>query len=96
VAEALTLGLRTVRGIKLPSSGADHSPVDTWLDELSDAGLLARDGEGPDTRVVLTRPGRLVANDVTARLLAALDATALAPAPAVAIDIRPAVRPGTR
>jgi coproporphyrinogen III oxidase-like Fe-S oxidoreductase len=39
------------------------------VDELVDAGLLDRQGD----RLALTRPGRLLANDVIARLLAARD-----------------------
>ncbi len=92
VAEALVLALRTARGIKLPANGADDSRVRSWYDELAEAGLLTSDGDPPEDRVVLTRAGRLLANDVTARLLGALDATTLAAAPEVATDARPAPR----
>jgi oxygen-independent coproporphyrinogen-3 oxidase len=72
--EALLLALRTVRGIpapgiKLTAADADPSRMKTCADELVDAGLLAPDAD----RLVLTRPGRLLANDVVARLLAARD-----------------------
>jgi hypothetical protein len=90
-AEALTLGLRTARGIKLPAGGADDSPVATWFDALSAAGLLASTDDDDGVRVVLTRPGRLLANEVTARLLAALDAVASGAPDCLALP-----RPGTR
>ena len=59
--EAFALALRTRRGA-LPSPGAE-----TEVDALTAAGLLLRDGD----RVMLTRRGRLLATDVTVRLLAA-------------------------
>jgi putative oxygen-independent coproporphyrinogen III oxidase len=68
-AEAAVLTLRTVAGIKLPLPGADPSRVASWLDDLADAGLLDR----ADDRVVLTRRGRLLGNEVAARLLAVLE-----------------------
>jgi coproporphyrinogen III oxidase-like Fe-S oxidoreductase len=43
--------------------------VDACVDELVAAGLL----DELDDRVVLTRRGRLLANDVVARVLVALD-----------------------
>jgi oxygen-independent coproporphyrinogen-3 oxidase len=64
-AEAFTLALRTRRGAT-PVVGMERE-----VDELVQAGLLVRSGDG---RVMCTRPGRLVANDLTARLLAAADA----------------------
>jgi putative oxygen-independent coproporphyrinogen III oxidase len=82
--EALLLALRTATGIerprvKLSTRAADPntntpntiSPnkVAACVDELMEAGLLA----AHDDRLVLTRPGRLLANDVVARLLAAAD-----------------------
>ena len=57
------------RGIKLPIAGADPSGVATCIDDLIAAGLLARTGD----RVVLTRRGRLLGNEVAARLLVALE-----------------------
>jgi putative oxygen-independent coproporphyrinogen III oxidase len=68
-AEAMVLALRTVGGIKLPGAAADLSPVSACIDDLTGAGLLAGSGD----RVVLTRRGRLLGNEVAARLLAALD-----------------------
>jgi oxygen-independent coproporphyrinogen-3 oxidase len=75
-AERLTLMLRTRGGIKLRGANADLSPMDACIDDLSGAGLLETDGD----RVVLTRRGRLLANDVVARLLIALDQQAPSPA----------------
>lgn len=68
-AEAMTLALRTRAGFKLPTGSADDGPVAACIHELAELGLVTRT---PD-RVVLTRAGRLVANDVSARLLGALD-----------------------
>jgi oxygen-independent coproporphyrinogen-3 oxidase len=66
-AEAMVLALRTAGGIKLEAAGADPSPVSACIDDLTDLGLLAR----ADGRAVLTRRGRLLGNEVAARLLAA-------------------------
>ncbi len=60
-AEAFTLALRT-RGGAVPLPGSEHVLADLAAD-----GLCAFVGE----RVVLTRSGRLLANEVTARALAA-------------------------
>jgi oxygen-independent coproporphyrinogen-3 oxidase len=65
--EALVLTLRTSAGIKLPAAGAEPSGVAFCIDELVDAGLLDRS----DGRAVLTRRGRLLGNEVAARLLLA-------------------------
>ncbi len=70
-AEALILALRTSHGIKLGAAAADPSPVSACIDDLCDLGLLARS----DDRAVLTRRGRLLGNEVAARLLGALDQT---------------------
>ena len=59
--EAFVLGLRTAAGAR-PLTGAEAAAA-----ELVDAGLLERRAD----RIVLTRRGRLLANDVTARLLVA-------------------------
>jgi putative oxygen-independent coproporphyrinogen III oxidase len=59
--EALTLALRTRAGVQ-PGTGATGTVA-----ALVDAGLLEGDGHG----IVLTRPGRRLATDVTARLLLA-------------------------
>jgi oxygen-independent coproporphyrinogen-3 oxidase len=67
--EALLLALRTAPGIKLPAFEADLSHVAECIDDLTRAGLLDRRGD----RVALTRAGRLLANEVAARLLAARD-----------------------
>ncbi len=72
--ERLVLGLRTRTGIKLERVNADFSPVglcpvDVCIHELAGAGLLERRG-GDAT---LTLRGRLLANEVAARLLASLD-----------------------
>jgi putative oxygen-independent coproporphyrinogen III oxidase len=65
--EALALALRTRAGIPVPTDpGALRVAAD-----LRTAGLLEAGGAG----VVLTRPGRLLASDVTVRLLAAIDET---------------------
>ncbi len=81
-AEALTLGLRTRRGLQIVRPDADDSGVDplhATIESLSDDGLVTRRGGC----VVLTRRGRLLASDVTARCLRSLDA-------------RPATVAGTR
>jgi oxygen-independent coproporphyrinogen-3 oxidase len=70
-AEAAVLALRTSTGIKLPLAEADPSRVDSCLDDLAAAGLLAR----VDDRAVLTRRGRLLGNEVATRLLRALEHT---------------------
>ncbi|MFI5053530.1 MAG: radical SAM family heme chaperone HemW, partial [Acidimicrobiia bacterium] len=67
--EALLLELRTRAGIKLLPPMADPTSVASCVDDLVGAGVLDRQGD----RLVLTRPGRLLANDVVARLLAAAD-----------------------
>jgi oxygen-independent coproporphyrinogen-3 oxidase len=59
--ERLTLALRTRDGAELPQAMEEEAA------RLVDLGLLVRD----DGRVVLTRRGRLLATDVTARLLVA-------------------------
>jgi oxygen-independent coproporphyrinogen-3 oxidase len=75
--EALTLALRTRDGIKLPAGTADAACVTATLTELERAGLIE---VAPHTRhITLTRRGRLLANDVTARLLLAQE-TAMAQA----------------
>jgi len=68
-AERVMLALRTARGIKLPVARADPSRVASCLDDLADLGLVTRN----DDRVVLTRRGRLLGNEVAARLLAAIE-----------------------
>jgi putative oxygen-independent coproporphyrinogen III oxidase len=73
-AETMVLALRTAGGIKLPGPGADPGGMVAWTDELIDRGLLARAGE----RAVLTRSGRLLGNEVAARLLVAFERPALA------------------
>jgi coproporphyrinogen III oxidase-like Fe-S oxidoreductase len=73
-AEALTLAVRTRAGIKVAGVVADDPRVVACTGELVDIGLLVRD----DDRLVLTRAGRLLANEVTARVLGALEQ----PAPA--------------
>ncbi len=69
VEERLTLGLRTRAGTTLPAG------MDEEADRLVGAGLLIREGE----RATLTRRGRLLATDVTARLLVAGTAPAAEP-----------------
>jgi oxygen-independent coproporphyrinogen-3 oxidase len=68
-AETMVLALRTSGGIKLPGPDADPGGMVACIDELIDVGLLARDAD----RVVLTRRGRLLGNEVAARLLVALE-----------------------
>jgi putative oxygen-independent coproporphyrinogen III oxidase len=72
-AEQLVLAIRTVAGIKLPLPTADPSRVDACLDDLDAAGLVDRTGERGRERVVLTRRGRLLGNEVAARFLRALE-----------------------
>ena len=86
--ERLVLALRTSDGIKLDAPFAEAPGMHACLDELADAGLLTRTAS---PRAVLTRRGRLLANEVGARVLAAAEADAR---PA---DARPAdAGPGTR
>jgi putative oxygen-independent coproporphyrinogen III oxidase len=61
IEESFVLALRTRSGARVGPAGR------TALDDLADAGLLERAGD----RVVLTRHGRLLASDVTARLVLA-------------------------
>jgi oxygen-independent coproporphyrinogen-3 oxidase len=71
--ERLTLALRTRGGIKVDADEADCPGVSHLVDELAAAGLVTV-GEADDgVAVALTRRGRLLANDVTARLLLALE-----------------------
>ena len=68
--ERFALALRTAAGAQRPGPGADDATGTGLHDEcarLTDAGLLVRHGR----RVVLTRRGRLLATEVTARLLLA-------------------------
>jgi len=67
--ESAMLALRTSAGIKLPVPGADPSQVDSCIDDLAAVGLLERSAD----RVVLTRRGRLLGNEVAARLLGAME-----------------------
>ncbi|HEY7107660.1 MAG TPA: radical SAM family heme chaperone HemW [Acidimicrobiia bacterium] len=84
-AERLALGLRTRAGIKLGAAEAELPRVESCVDELVAAGLLDVASGG---RVVLTRRGRLLANDVSARLLGAL--------PPVPAPMAPPAPVGTR
>ncbi len=77
-AEALVLAVRTAAGIKLPLPTADPSRVDSCLDDLDAAGLVDRSGERGRERVVLTRRGRLLGNEVAVRLLRALEQPSVA------------------
>jgi len=72
VAEALILALRTRAGIKVTGVVADDPRVVACTGELVEIGLLVLE----DDRVVLTRAGRLLANEVSARLLDALGRSA--------------------
>jgi oxygen-independent coproporphyrinogen-3 oxidase len=69
VSERLALAMRTRNGVTRGERGADAPRVVACIDELVDGGLLEPFGD----RVVLTRRGRLLASDVGARVLAALD-----------------------
>ena len=71
-AERMVLALRTRTGIKLGGPDADLGDVHACIDSLAAVGLLDRRGDN----AVLTRRGRLLANEVAARLLAALDRAA--------------------
>jgi oxygen-independent coproporphyrinogen-3 oxidase len=79
-AEAAVLALRTADGIKLPLAAADPSRVLSCLDDLDAAGLVDRSGQRGRERVVLSRRGRLLGNEVGARLLRALEPTEPRPA----------------
>jgi oxygen-independent coproporphyrinogen-3 oxidase len=61
--EALILGLRTDRGV--PAKAADRPPFDAVALWAADAGLLEERGD----RLVLTTEGRLLSNEVFARLV---------------------------
>ena len=61
--EDVLLRVRLAEG--LPVTGLDPSQIDQVVGE----GLAQRRGDGPDTRLVLTRPGRLLADAVVRRLL---------------------------
>ena len=65
--ERLVLALRTRAGIKLEGPDADLPEMHDCIETLDAAGLVARHG----THVVLTRRGRLLANEVGARVLGA-------------------------
>ena len=66
-AEAVILGLRLDTG--LPSSEARTGPLAPHLDWALAAGLL-REFDGPDgSRVRLTTAGRLLSNELFARLV---------------------------
>jgi putative oxygen-independent coproporphyrinogen III oxidase len=67
--EWVTLAIRTSAGIKLDAFPVDSPGMSQTWDDLEGAGLVDS-GAG---RVVLTRRGRLLANEVTARLLVALE-----------------------
>jgi oxygen-independent coproporphyrinogen-3 oxidase len=62
-AEEVILALRTDRGV--PAASADTPPLATVADWAETNGLLARDSD----RLVLTTEGRLLSNEVFARLL---------------------------
>ena len=62
-AEALILGLRTDRGV--PVEAAARPPLDDVALWAADAGLLEKRGD----RLVLTIEGRLLSNEVFARLV---------------------------
>jgi oxygen-independent coproporphyrinogen-3 oxidase len=90
VAEAAMLALRTSAGIKLPVPGADPSRVDSCIDDLAAAGLVQRAPEHGGDRLVLTRRGRLLGNEVAARLLLVLEHPPARP------SRRPSATAGTR
>ena len=78
--ERFSLALRTVTGVALPEAGAPGAgSLRDACTRLADAGLLALDPTGQ--RAVLTRRGRLLATDVTARLLVAGGGADDAPSP---------------
>ncbi len=63
--EALALALRMASGI---DAGSSRGPIDEVIADLVAGGMVQRCA---GDRIVLTRPGRLLATDVTARLLLA-------------------------
>ena len=64
--ERFSLELRTRAGARLPPrDGGSGTELDLLVADLAAAGLLAREHD----TIVLTRRGRLMANDLTARLL---------------------------
>ncbi len=67
--EWVTLAIRTRAGIKLDAFPVDSPEMSRTVADLDDAGLV----DAHAGRVVLTRRGRLLANDVTAQLLLALE-----------------------
>jgi putative oxygen-independent coproporphyrinogen III oxidase len=69
-AERLVLAVRTRAGIKLDAPPAELVEVQDCIDLLQAADLIDRHGD----RAVLTRRGRLLANEVGARLLQAHEA----------------------
>jgi oxygen-independent coproporphyrinogen-3 oxidase len=86
--ERMVLALRTRTGIKLDTPEADVIEVHERIDSLARSGLVARHGSD----VVLTRRGRLLANEVTVQLLGALERGRRPPGP---VPTAPAVA-GTR
>jgi putative oxygen-independent coproporphyrinogen III oxidase len=77
--ERLVLALRTRDGIRLGGADSPDSSVRACLCELADAGLV----ETTIANARLTRRGRLLANDVAARLMQAVEVrprTVVAPA----------------
>jgi putative oxygen-independent coproporphyrinogen III oxidase len=81
-AEQLMLALRMRTGIKLDAGNADSPEMRQCMDSLVAIGLLERHG----TTASLTRRGRLLANEVAARLLTAHDAVMEKVAPAATAD----------
>lgn len=91
--EKLALALRTAAGVELPDDdtafpGSDPALLRSECELLVDAGLLEADRR----RIVLTRRGRLLATEVTARLLLALGGSG-AVGPGVPIGPPPASPP---
>jgi coproporphyrinogen III oxidase-like Fe-S oxidoreductase len=68
--EAAILGLRLDNGLALAEASAAGSPLAPHLDWALDAGLLERfDSTGGEQRVRLTTDGRLLSNELFARLV---------------------------
>ena len=72
------LGLRTRFGAELSAPESTFGPMATVVEELVVSRLVDPQVHERGTRLVLTRRGRLLGNEVASRLLLARDAATLA------------------